>query len=63
MLPTAGAWLAQFPRAGHGFLWQHMDQVLAVMEAFLMDGSAEAGKATGGGSSGPTTVFAGREEL
>lgn len=36
-----GAWLVQFPRAGHGFLWQYMDQAMAVMEAFLgEDGTA-----------------------
>ncbi|KAI7842699.1 hypothetical protein COHA_003630 [Chlorella ohadii] len=42
-----GAWLAQFPGTGHGFIWERMDEVLAVMEAFLQAGSAE-GQAAGG---------------
>ncbi|KAL4419861.1 hypothetical protein ABPG75_006959 [Micractinium tetrahymenae] len=58
-----GAWLAQFPNAGHGFLWQHMDQVVAVMEAFLMDGAHKAGTTAGGGNGGPATVYAGSDEL
>lgn len=51
MLP-AGAWLAQFPNAGHGFLWQHMDQMLAVMEAFLTSGGSSSEAQSGGGGGG-----------
>jgi len=49
LLPStrpAGAWLVQFPGTGHGFIWERMDEVLAVMEAFLQAGSAE-GQAAG----------------
>lgn len=56
----AGAWLAQFPGAGHGFLWQHMDQVAAVVDAFLMSSSTEAAMGMGGARNDPV---AGREEL
>ncbi|PSC74984.1 WD repeat-containing 61 [Micractinium conductrix] len=47
-----GAWLAQFPNAGHGFLWQHMDQMLAVMEAFLTSGGSSSEAQSGGGGGG-----------
>lgn len=36
-----GAWLAQFPGAGHGFLWEQPDRVAAAIDAFL-DVSHEA---------------------
>lgn len=45
-----GAWLAQFPGAGHGFLWEAPDQVAAVMDAFLDESHGEAVVAVDGGA-------------
>lgn len=47
-----GAWLAQFPGTGHGFLWERMDEALAVVETFLQAGTAHSEAASGSAGSG-----------
>lgn len=60
-----GAWLAQFPGAGHGAMLQHPEQVAALVEAFLMDtaaGHAGAGPVLEKAAS-PADASAARMEL
>ena len=51
----AGAWLVQFPGAGHGFLWEHLEASLAVVDTFLSGPPAPrapAGAGSGAASRG-----------
>lgn len=59
---TAGAWLVQFPRSGHGFLWQNMDTAVAVVDDFLEEAAPLAGGVGASSSCGSDTEEA-RSEL
>lgn len=61
--PCAGAWLVQFPGAGHGFLWEHMQGALAVTHAFLQSAAdpPAGGTPGGGGDGGARSAAAGGE--